>query len=651
MSNYIKKMLLIALFCAIPKFIHAEQIQTDIVSFTNQVYIGDRLQVGDTNKTLNPNNVQLKVIGTQEVDILNVETAITIPNGTESNSPVTLHQLQDANIGTKSIFMTGMQTLDFTNSISPTNWTFIAIDELTNGTPSGTTNVPYGATNIYTFVQIYTNQSFTRLDGGIAEVEWFCSENLPNSATHKPELYLFNTVSSQLVEFGENVTPQLVATGLTPQKQTFSITYPAITTNDPCYLAIRGKNISGTASEVIFGMGPQYLAYWRLSIPNSQLTAANSLKLNGQTGDYYLNTANHTNNVFTGNVGIGTNVPAAKLHVAGNILTSNLTVMGSVSQGVSTATNVFMGEVGIGTANPSIGTLDILTSVNHALRLRARSADDLVSIEFSDKAGGVNPWAHIQAVSTRDLIFQTGASGITESMRILSNGNVGIGTNAPAAELVVVDADATAGQVILYGGATSPGLSLYHQLSGAARRNWGLRTEQNIQGDFSILESASSSASPSVTRLTILSGGNVGIGTSSPSNKLEVAGTFQATKMTNTIIDESCTFQGSSYTPYPVISSYSNGILLVNGNYQKIVCTNNVGTNYFDIPVTNKSAFLLLEVDKGTNSLSFYTDNLTTNGLGSINSITLTNSGITSIQFYFPCAGTNLGLKWKAYQF
>jgi len=230
-------------------------------------------------------------------------------------------------------------------------------------------------------------------------------------------------------------------------------------------------------------------------------------------------------------------------------------------------------------------------------------------------------------------------------------GRVGIGTNAPTAELVVVDADATAGQVILYGGATSPGLSLHHQLSGAARRNWGLRTEQNIQGDFSILESASSSASPSVTRLTILSGGNVGIGTSSPSNKLEVAGTFQATKMTNTIIDESCTFQGSSYTPYPVISSYSNGILLVNGNYQKIVCTNNVGTNYFDIPVTNKSAFLLLEVDKGTNSLSFYTDNLTTNGLGSINSITLTNSGITSIQFYFPCAGTNLGLKWKAYQF
>jgi len=108
---------------------------------------------------------------------------------------------------------------------------------------------------------------------------------------------------------------------------------------------------------------------------------------------------------------------------------------------------------------------------------------------------------------------------------------------------------------------------------------------------------------------------------------------------------------GATYTPYQVISSYSNGILLENGNYQKIVCTNNVGTNYFDIPATNKSAYLLLEVDKGTNSLSFYTDNLTTNGLGSINSITLTNSGITSIQFYFPCAGTNLGLKWKAYQF
>lgn len=111
------------------------------------------------------------------------------------------------------------------------------------------------------------------------------------------------------------------------------------------------------------------------------------------------------------------------------------------------------------------------------------------------------------------------------------------------------------------------------------------------------------------------------------------------------------TVNGVQFTPYPVVSGYSNGVLLANGNYQKIVCTNNVGTNYFDIPSTNKSAYILLEVDKGTNSLSFYTGNLTTNGSGSINSITLTNSGITSIQFYFPCAGTNLGLKWKAYQF
>jgi hypothetical protein len=55
------------------------------------------------------------------------------------------------------------------------------------------------------------------------------------------------------------------------------------------------------------------------------------------------------------------------------------------------------------------------------------------------------------------------------------------------------------------------------------RRNWGIITESTL-GDFSIRESAANNTAPSVPRLHISSGGNVGIGTTSPASKLTVTG-------------------------------------------------------------------------------------------------------------------------------
>ena len=105
-----------------------------------------------------------------------------------------------------------------------------------------------------------------------------------------------------------------------------------------------------------------------------------------------------------------------------------------------------------------------------------------------------------------------------------------------------------------------------------------------------------------------------------------------------------------TYEPYNVVYAASNDISSINGNYQKLVCTNAAVTVYIDEPPTNQAAFYLLEVDKGTNSFAWGTWNLTTNGLGSFNTLVVTNSGISSFQLYHPCAGTNLSEKWIGYQ-
>jgi hypothetical protein len=55
------------------------------------------------------------------------------------------------------------------------------------------------------------------------------------------------------------------------------------------------------------------------------------------------------------------------------------------------------------------------------------------------------------------------------------------------------------------------------------RRNWSIATEDQIEGDFVIKSSNVAGGSPITTRLAILSNGNVGIGTSSPTSILNIS--------------------------------------------------------------------------------------------------------------------------------
>ena len=158
----------------------------------------------------------------------------------------------------------------------------------------------------------------------------------------------------------------------------------------------------------------------------------------------------------SGNIGIGTTSPSARLSVdTTNLGTSSAFVVGS-----STATQFVVtnnGRVGIGTSNPG-ALLDVLGPKNTAtLRLISSTNDtswtdtdrygaiQFNSLDASD--GGPKTMAEIYALNNAsypfggrsNLVFATADTGSsTERMRVTSAGNVGIGTTSPSQKLSVM---------------------------------------------------------------------------------------------------------------------------------------------------------------------------------------------------------------------
>jgi len=137
----------------------------------------------------------------------------------------------------------------------------------------------------------------------------------------------------------------------------------------------------------------------------------------------------------------------------------------------------------------------------------------------------------LNARYTGDMIFQSGGA---EKMRIANGGNVGIGTTSPGAKLQITAANAsspTANIFLDIDGNNQPGMGgqiIFGTSASGTLTNYNAR----IQGVRSSLDDGSSdihfqtthvaTATAPTTKMTILSGGNVGIGTDSPNSKLTV---------------------------------------------------------------------------------------------------------------------------------
>ena len=265
------------------------------------------------------------------------------------------------------------------------------------------------------------------------------------------------------------------------------------------------------------------------------------------------------------------------------------------------------GNVGIGTTSPSLEStgagLDILNS--SYTQLRVRSSASSAGIEFKPSAG--HKW-EIQASNTDATSFLI-YDRTLEVYRLVINtsGNVGIGTTSPQTELHVKGNNGW-GEVRVEGQtfASGHGGSLEFYSEGTALADIYANTSKDL-----ILRT-----NGSAERMRITSGGNVGIGTTSPDSLLEIENNPAAQSQTRMLsLDNNPTSnQGSGYIE---ISSGSNNQAktqieqVSSGGYGLL------GNQYIDTNIINR----------GLSAAAFGNINFATGSSTSATSIVMTIGG------------------------
>jgi hypothetical protein len=333
------------------------------------------------------------------------------------------------------------------------------------------------------------------------------------------------------------------------------------------------------------------------------------------TGDLVLNGSGaEIMRLKSGNVGIGTTSPGQKLHITtsaqpGLRLTSSSfgadygllsSVSGANKFGIYdyNASNYRLvidssGNVGIGTTSPE-GTLHVENASNNALIMDA-PANRYNAIGF--QTAGVDKWWLGRADSDQiagDAFFigvdngnVTDAGGLSSKLVIDSSGSVGIGTTSPATTLDVAGSGAeiairdTRNQSWTIGD-TVASLGFYSDdASGSsgstlnlARGAIDLVTTSTFGSTHDmVFKTRGDVTTSALERLRITSSGRVGIGTTSPSQALDVVG---AIKVSDGILNAGAAGSASVFNEdgttadFRVESSGNTHMLFVDGGLNRV---------------------------------------------------------------------------------
>ncbi|MCM2348963.1 MAG: tail fiber domain-containing protein, partial [Bacteriovoracaceae bacterium] len=209
----------------------------------------------------------------------------------------------------------------------------------------------------------------------------------------------------------------------------------------------------------------------------------------------------NSGNVYraSGTVGVGISVPAEKIHthaeagVLKSALRTSWTDTTSYGEWNAYEGANFMGGLGI------FGSNFATANWRNALVMTAAS-NDLGSIIFRTRT----------------------ANTYVERMVVSNSGNVGIGTTNPSKKMHIIGDN---GNDFLIEGTAIDGPNI--RLKNSANNTWSLDALDVTNSRFRII--TENGVSGNQERLTILESGNVGVGTSAPSEKLEIGGNVKAT--------------------------------------------------------------------------------------------------------------------------
>jgi len=336
------------------------------------------------------------------------------------------------------------------------------------------------------------------------------------------------------------------------------------------------------------------------------------------TGRWNFYAEGTANNYFAGSVGVGT-LPSYRLHVSaisgsvgarifsnntGLDITNNdatgITDLATSPMGAGAKAMTFTtyngtssaermridssGNVGIGTSSPASFsnqrslTIDA-TSISR-LDLRVGGSDTGYLYAFSGEY-------RIGSVSTKPITFYTND---TEKMRLDSSGNLGLGVTPSAwARKAIQIGDAAEGYV---GSNTRTGVFCNYYYDGAGKYiGTGYATlyeSSSVNGAHAWFNAPSGTAGNAITftqAMTLDASGNLGIGTTSPATKVEVAGTSSTThiRVSATTAQTGFALHNSGgvfgiYTDNSAASGFGKGAysrnLYSDGNYPVVFWTN-----------------------------------------------------------------------------
>jgi hypothetical protein len=303
------------------------------------------------------------------------------------------------------------------------------------------------------------------------------------------------------------------------------------------------------------------------------------------------------------------------------------------------------GKVGIGTGSP-VAPLDILDSGTggngEKLVLRRSGAGD---VGLSFQQNGVTAFGIVarsgagNGLAFVDNFYERSAG--TERVRILNNGNVGIGTTVPRNGLELAKLDSNYITSLRVGGITSGNSAVpigsetsRHQIlfsswrdvvqdtvgakivainKNAYQENSALVQHTDLA--FFTLGSTTADSDDTTEKMRITSGGNVGIGTTSPGYKLSVAGAIQGQETTG------------------------SGDVLIIGNDTKLVDINVANT--VGLYGLQDSTVASLKLGSGGGTVSGYSGNVGIGTTSPVSILEIGNYGWMTINAIQSTAGIN----------